>query len=72
MAGKFKLEFDTGNAAFDEGDTDAEREQSLLRESSRLLTTIARTIAQGGPIAYAPHIIRDLNGNRIGQWELAR
>lgn len=54
----FKLEFSTGNAAF-EGD-------SKWMEIDTILRAVADRAGDGqtsGPI-------RDSNGNRIGQWEL--
>lgn len=52
-----KIEFKTGNAAFDEyGD----------REVRRILEKIADDIESG----HTSGVIMDINGNKIGHWEL--
>lgn len=54
--GKFRLSFDMSNAAFDE---------CPFGEAAAVLRAIAAKLESGhcgGPI-------RDVNGNRIGQWE---
>ncbi len=52
-----KIEFKTGNAAFDEyGD----------REVRRILEKIADDVESG----HTSGVIMDINGNNIGHWEL--
>lgn len=52
----FTLQFDMGNAAFDDGHAPAECEA--------ILTLIARKVAMGSDSGY----IHDSNGNKIGEW----
>lgn len=54
----FKLNFETGNAAFDEWDA----------EIPRILRDIADKVERGEYLTRAP--IRDINGNTIGEWGL--
>ena len=54
----FKLEFRTGNAAFD-GDA-----------KWMEIDTILRAVADRAGDGQASGIIRDSNGNRIGEWSL--
>ena len=56
----FKMEFATDNAAFDD---------MPATECARILRDIARKIETGERLDGGP--IRDINGNRIGHWELA-
>lgn len=56
-----ELKFDTGNAAFDNGDFGAECAR-ILRELADLIEDCGRS-ESGGTIA-------DINGNRIGSWSL--
>lgn len=52
-----KIEFSTGNAAFDEyGDY----------EVKRILAKIIEQVENG----YEDGVIMDINGNKIGEWEL--
>lgn len=53
----FKLEFKTGNAAF---------ENAPEVETARILSDIASHLLNG----YKSRIVRDVNGNNIGSWEL--
>lgn len=55
----FKLEFETDNAAFE---TDA------AAEANHTLQEIAGCLRAG----YTEGIIRDINGNRIGRYELTQ
>lgn len=52
-----KIEFSTGNAAFDEYGT---------YEVERILEKIIRQVENG----YEDGVIMDINGNKIGEWEL--
>ena len=56
-----KIEFATGNAAFDE-----ECGGSLEYETIRILREICEKIE----IGYTDGVIMDINGNKIGEWEL--
>lgn len=53
----FKLEFDTGNAAFDDGNAEV--------EAARILRTIAERLED-----HNAGSIYDINGNRIGFWSI--
>lgn len=53
-----KIEFDQGNAAF-EGEL-------LYLETARILRGIADEIER----KYVEGYVRDINGNRIGQWSM--
>lgn len=54
----FTLQFDTGNAAFDDGNAPA--------ECARILEIIGGNVSRG----YRDGRIFDVNGNRIGEWAL--
>jgi len=54
---KFKIEFGMDNAAFEE----------QAEEVSRILTETAHKVRHGEDFGN----IRDINGNRIGEWSLA-
>ena len=54
---KLKIEFDCDNAAFDD----------LGTEVARILTVVADK-AQAG---YQYGVCADINGNRVGEWELS-
>ena len=56
----FSLSFDTGNAAFDDGNRKA--------EAARILRDIADKMESGRQIGGGP--VYDLNGNKIGHWEM--
>lgn len=55
-----KLEFETDNAAFDQG---------VCTETGRILREIARLIETGEDGTFAQAIV-DANGNCIGYWKL--
>ena len=55
---KFKIEIDTGNAAFEEN--------GMFAELSRILGEVSDSLASG----FTPQTLRDLNGNRCGKVEL--
>ena len=55
---KFKLEIETGNAAF--------QENGMFAEISRILGEVSDSLASG----FTPETLRDLNGNRCGKVEL--
>jgi hypothetical protein len=57
---KFKIEIETGNAAF--------RENGMFAELSRILGEISDSMASG----FVPEKIVDLNGNRCGVVKLVR
>lgn len=60
----FKLQFNTGNAAF--MTEDGEEDQMLeCEESARILKDIAFKLEQG----YRNGFVMDLNGNHIGEFE---
>ena len=59
---KFKMEFSTDNAAFDDGNTFNEIAAVLLRVSDFTSTY--------GIVYNIPHIVRDSNGNQIGTFGL--
>jgi hypothetical protein len=54
----FRIEIDTGNAAFDDGNRDA--------EIARLLSYVVHRLERGG-ITVLP--LYDINGNRVGKAE---
>lgn len=54
----FKLTFDTGNEAFQDG-------QATL-ETSRILREVATLIGKG----FTEHGVHDINGNRVGSYVL--
>ena len=56
----FKLEFDTGNAAFDD---DMRRD-----ECARILRAVADLLEHGSQDGAG---VYDLNGNRVGTWSLS-
>lgn len=58
MATEFTMTFDTGNAAFDDGDGQ--------HEAGRIVSLVAARIRTG----HEGGVIHDINGNRIGQWSL--
>lgn len=55
----FKLNFETDNAAFD---------GAHIAESARILREIADKMESGAQVGGGP--IRDINGNRVGHWEM--
>lgn len=57
----FKLEIDTGNAAFDEDNGGAGE------EIARILKAVADKVADG----YTEGPCTDFNGNRVGRWYLS-
>ncbi len=59
---KFKMEFDCGNAAFDD---------DMAAEIARILIHVARQ-ASRGEIPDTPGVstIRDVNGNSVGSWRI--
>jgi hypothetical protein len=57
---KFKIEIETGNAAF--------QENGMFAELSRILGEISDSMASG----FVPEKIVDLNGNRCGVVKLVR
>lgn len=57
---KFKIEIETGNAAFEEN--------GMFAELSRILGEISNSMASG----FVPEKIVDLNGNRCGVVKLVR
>lgn len=59
----FKLELETGNAAFDDG-------MYGTTEIARILSEVARTFEQGTFSMNARVPIRDANGNTVGAWTL--
>lgn len=56
----FRLNFDTGNAAFDEDDRAA--------EVARILRAAATAIERGS----RDGVLHDINGNRVGSFKLSR
>lgn len=56
MTTKVTIQFDTGNAAFDDGNGPA--------EAARILKGIAAKLDAG----LDSGTVRDSNGNRVGQW----
>lgn len=57
---KFVLNFSMDNLAFDEGAAPA--------EVARLLRAVADEIESAGDVPRQFQTLRDVNGNRIGQW----
>lgn len=63
----FKLEFKTSNAAFgDERDPEYVQRVDKLREVNRIMKNVTTEIAMGKTYGS----IMDINGNKIGTWEL--
>lgn len=60
----FKLEFSTGNAAFDGEDRAAECARILVDLARRIGSLGSASDGDGGPIF-------DSNGNRVGAWSLS-
>ena len=60
----FKLEIETGNAAFCDPDTGSEDEFWEGIEINRLLEKVQIEIEEG----YTSGTIIDINGNRVGKW----
>lgn len=58
----FTVKIDTENAAFDDGNRDA--------EISRILSGIAGAIGAGGIAQGMSQTIRDINGHDVGRWKL--
>lgn len=57
---KFVMEFDCDNAAFEEG---------MATEIARILRRVATSVEHGNlPDTGDVSSIRDINGNRIGEW----
>lgn len=56
----FKLEFETGNAAFQDGGDSA--------QIADILCDIGAQFRSGFYTMGAPVPIRDINGNRVGTW----
>lgn len=59
----FKLEIDTGNAAFDI------EENGLHGEAARILRQLAAELVNNGGTSGA---LFDVNGNRVGAWSLSQ
>lgn len=59
----FKLEFETGNAAFADAGSNAASE-----EIARILESVAEQFRRGVYTMNAASPIRDINGNRVGDW----
>lgn len=59
---QFVLNIKTDNAAFGEGD-----ESDRAVELARILRDMADRFA-GGDASPANGIVRDINGNRVGEW----
>ena len=59
---QFTVKIDCGNAAFDEGNRDA--------EVSRILSEIAGKIGARGIHQGMSETIHDINGNDVGRWKL--
>lgn len=55
----FKLEIETGNAAFDD---------APLLEVARILRKLADEAEQSDGADHGGGVIRDANGNRVGKW----
>ena len=63
MSHIFKLEIETGNAAF--GETTAERADELARILAELSEKVAWSRDTEGYLS-------DVNGNRVGKWSLTK
>lgn len=59
----FKLEFSTSNAAFD---------VEPLTETAAILREVARKIEEGDATPRMAFVIRDVNGNRIGEYKFIK
>jgi hypothetical protein len=63
---QFKLEIDCGNAAF---------EDDAAAEIARILADLANRLQheqmQAGNRVHVEHSVRDVNGNRCGNWAFA-
>ena len=64
---EFKLRINMENAAFRDEYEEAEGRQGWRRELNVLLNRVAQAVAVGR----AQGILRDSNGNRVGEWEVA-
>lgn len=62
MNTEFTLRFDTGNAAFDDGNG--------AHECARILRGIAERIERAAGNGANAGTVHDVNGNRIGQWSV--
>ncbi len=61
------IKFKTDNAAFGDQDDPENQDLADLRsESARILRKIARTLEEGSDGG----VILDLNGNKVGVWDL--
>jgi hypothetical protein len=56
----FKLKIKTGNAAFAEDGNDGKN------EVARILREIADSLESG----FDAHTVRDINGNKVGEWSI--
>lgn len=61
-----KIEFKTGNAAFNDPYTGEPDDIYLRHESVRILEEVVTKIGNG----YTEGSCIDLNGNKVGSWEL--
>lgn len=62
----FKLEVNTGNAAFCDPITGEEDKFWEMREISRLMAEVSRKMENGKESGS----IIDINGNKVGEWKL--
>ena len=62
----FKMEFKTGNDTFRDPFTGEESQAHKVNEAVKIINKISTEIAMGK--TYGP--IMDINGNKIGTWEL--
>jgi len=63
----FKMEFNTGNAAFCNEHTGEPDEASKAHEVERILNEVSRRITHQG---YTEGSCFDVNGNKVGEWKL--
>ena len=64
MSQMFQLHIETGNAAFEDDNRQA--------ELARILRELADTMERGLSIGSASGRVYDLNGNSAGSWELGK
>lgn len=62
----FKLEFTTSNAAFNDPFTGEENKADKANETVRIINRISKEIS----IGKTSGVVMDINGNKIGEWEL--
>lgn len=62
----FEIRFETGNAAFHDGDNPEYDKYCIARETKRILEDIADKIDYG----YTEGKCVDYNGNVVGEWKL--